>query len=288
MKITEEPTNTNGKAAPQAQAVAAGPSDSSPRFVGKFDLYSTKLPFLTKHYLPHGATRPQFEAVYREILTWQAKPDFSVRIALREDTPDATAGQNGMFSCSEVYNPLDEEEITPIHIVHGTATTVSFSSKETLHRSMVGMAPGYIARLELNGDECDLCECGIIDTGAGSLKMRKVWEGMSPTGEKQELFEGYFFFKTVNGPILVRKGWGFALPYSSGFWAVRALKDGDGNEIGIDAGDGTYKASGIRPVEDDGRFYADDDDEEDDEDEDEDEDEDDRILRAIYMATKLF
>lgn len=249
---TPLPAVTAEPAAQPAVAVAAtSESDSSPRFVGKFDLYSTKLPFLTRHYLPPGARKPQFEAVYKEILVWQAKPDFSIRIALLEDAPDKPVAKHGMFSCGEVYNPLSEEEITPIHIVHGAAKTVSFSAKETLHQSMVGRAPGYIARLELNPGECDQCHCGMINSGAGSLKMRKVWEGTSETGEKQELFEGYFFFKTQHGATLRRKNWGPSMPYSSGFWGVRALKDEDGEEIGIDTGDGSYEANGTRALEDD-------------------------------------
>ncbi|KAF7798971.1 hypothetical protein EIP86_010200 [Pleurotus ostreatoroseus] len=240
----EATVETSTQPADSTVAVAAEkPADSSPRFVGKFDLYSTMLPFLTKPYLPPGATEPQFEAVYKEILTKQAKSDFSARIALREDTPDANVAKNGMFSCGMVYNPMSEEEITPIRIVHGAAKSVSFSTAETLHKSMVGEASGYIARLELDTDECD--QCG-IKSGAGSLKMRRVWEGKSATGEKQELFEGSFFFKTQHGPLLSRKGWGSSMPYSSGFWAVRALKGGDGEEIGIDAGDGRPKRMEMR------------------------------------------
>lgn len=235
---------------PAAAVATPAESDSSPRFVGKFDLYSTELPFLTKHYLPAGAKKPQFEAVYNEILVWQAKPDFSIRIALLEDAPDKPVAKHGMFSTDVIYNPLSGEKITPIHIVHGAAKTISFSAQETLHQSMVGQAPGYIARLELDADECDQCHCGMINSGAGSLKMRKVWEGTSKTGEKQELFEGYFFFKTQNGATLRRKNWGAATPHSSGFWGVRALKNKKGEEIGIDAGDGSYKANGTRPLED--------------------------------------
>ncbi|KAJ3548687.1 hypothetical protein NM688_g5263 [Phlebia brevispora] len=235
-----------------AQPVAATANNNtsaetpaSPGFIGKFDLYSTLLSFLQKKYLPQGATKPQFEAVYKEILKYQAKNDQSMRIALAARSSDAQTGEYGMFSCPIVTNPLTDEELTPIHVIKGEATTVTFLKTETAHASTVGTSSGFIARLELDTDGNDHCDCGgMVDKGEGTLKMHKVWEGKGENGEKVELFEGYFLFTIKNGPTLRRKGFGNSMPFSSPFWGVRARKNKKGEEIGIDAGDGSYWSVG--------------------------------------------
>ncbi|TDL20191.1 hypothetical protein BD410DRAFT_704318, partial [Rickenella mellea] len=79
--------------------------------------------------------------------------------------------------------------------------------------------------------------CGMIKSGRGVIKMRKVWAD-EDSGEK-ELFEGYFAFKVVYGSSLRSMGFGSNELYKLKFWAVRALKK-DGKEVGIDPGKGTY------------------------------------------------
>ncbi|KAJ3548688.1 hypothetical protein NM688_g5262 [Phlebia brevispora] len=247
-KMPTQRKDTDNASAHPAAATATNDArtetSASPRFVGKFDLYSTKLPFLRKHYLPEGQDEPQFEAVYKEILKWQAKNDWSIRIALEATSPDAKAGEYGMFSCRQVYNPLSDEEITPIHITNGQAKMITIGSTQTAHKSTAGEWPGFIARLALNARVSEQCNCGMIKSGTGTLKMHKVWEGRGENGEQVELLEGYFFFVTENGSTLRRKGWGSRSPYSSPFWGVRARKNEKGEEIGIDAGDGTYRSTG--------------------------------------------
>ncbi|KAJ3548684.1 hypothetical protein NM688_g5265 [Phlebia brevispora] len=227
----------------QAGNNARSDTASSPRFAGKFDLYSTQLEFLKKVYLPEGETKPQFEAIYQEVLKYQAKDDWSIRIALNEGSPNTKAGEYGMFSCQDVTNPLSDEEISPIRIINGEAKTVDFGTSETAHASMMGRSPGYIAQLELDAKNSEKCDCGMIKSGNGTLKMHKVWEGQGEDGEQVELFEGYFFFRTENGPTLRRNGWGSSLPYSSPFWGVRARKNEKGEEIGIGIGRSTYKST---------------------------------------------
>ncbi|GJE99477.1 hypothetical protein PsYK624_157410 [Phanerochaete sordida] len=189
----------------------------APHFSGKFDVYSTKLPFLQREYLPEGASKPNFAAVHSKILFYQAKPDFSLRIVLDGDA--------GRFACSQVVNPISDEELEPIRL-RGSAESVAFDAREAAHKSTVGAGPGYAARMALDTAHTG---CGMVKSGKGTLKMRRVWEE-----DGKELFEGYWDFDVTYGPTLRRKGFGGGDTYAGAFWAVRALKDAEGEEIGID------------------------------------------------------
>ena len=216
-KASQTSDKVSQKAAPKTSDSA--PSKSEPaHFSGKFDLYSTQLPFLHREYLPEGATKPSFEAVYNKILFYQAKPDFSLRIALGENG-------GGRFSCVRVENPMSGEELEPIHIRGHPSDRIVFGEFEAAHHSTVGLGAGYIA--DLNLDTADT-GCGMVESGMGALKMRRVWEK-----EGKELFEGYWSLQICYGPTLRRKNFGCADSYEGAFWAVRALKDAEGKEIGI-------------------------------------------------------
>jgi hypothetical protein len=206
---------------------------------GKFDLYSTQLSFLRSEYTPKGATAPNFQAVYEKILFYQAKPDFSFRCALRTEAGDDSTSQ-GQFACSQVVDPMGDEPLEPLYIVHGqTKSSVKFGAKESAHPSTVGSGWGYEAKIELDMDG-DGFGCGMINSGRGTFKMRKVW--VAPDDDTKELFEGYWTLKIVYGPTLRRKGFGTSNSYSGPFWGVRALKK-NGEEVGIDPGDGEYVSS---------------------------------------------
>jgi hypothetical protein len=220
---------------------------------GKFDLYSTRLPFLVSEYLPKGAKTPNFRAVYEKILFYQAKPDFSMRCALREEA--------GQFACSNVVNPISDEPLEPLCIVGGrTKESVKFDQTQSAHPSTVGTGWGYEAKIELDTANAG---CGMITSAKGTFKLRKVWGALGNDGNESELFEGYWSLKVVYGPTLRRKGFGTGDSYGGSFWGVRALKK-DGKEVGIDAGDGSYMSTslyglvGEEDVDDDGFLEFDD------------------------------
>ncbi|KAJ6520457.1 hypothetical protein C8R45DRAFT_60969 [Mycena sanguinolenta] len=69
---------------PVANSSEAATNASSPvSLSGKFDLYAMQLPFLAKVYLPQGESEPQFIALHKKILEYQAKPDFTAMLAPR-------------------------------------------------------------------------------------------------------------------------------------------------------------------------------------------------------------
>lgn len=201
--------------APTSKAVS---EPQAPRFAGKFDLYSTKLPFLLREYLPSGASAPDFEAVHSKIQFYQAKSDFSLRIILAE-------GGAGRFACALVANPMSDEELGPIRISGRSAPAFAFDEDEAAHESTVGTGPGYTGRLTLDTSRSG---CGMIQSGTGNIKMRRVWEKNG-----QELFEGFWDLRVSYGPTLRRKSFGSGGSYAGAFWGVRGRKDAEGNEIGI-------------------------------------------------------
>ncbi|TDL20185.1 hypothetical protein BD410DRAFT_791286 [Rickenella mellea] len=197
-------------------------------FTGKFDLYATELSFLESEYLPKGATSPNYKAVFEKILFYQAKPDFSLRCALIAH-PVGGTGSIGRLSCSSFVNPISGEELGPIYIIGGqTKPSVNFGAVASAHSSTVGVGIGYEAKVDLDVKGGG-CSCGMISSGVGSFKMRKVWAAE----DGKELFEGYVSLKVVYGRALRRKGFGNGDSFSVPFWAVRALKV-DGREVGID------------------------------------------------------
>lgn len=239
---TMPPTVISSTTKPQASAkFAAQPLPS--QLTGKFDVYTIGLPFLAKEYLPNGAKTPNFKAVYEKILFYQAKPDFSLRIALREEVgqTQSTGGRVDFRGC--ITNPISDEPLEGWVITGGkTSESINFSAAESAHPSTAGTGWGYEAEVEMDDSE-DGCGCGMINSGKGTFKLRKVWSapGIGEDGEKKELelFEGRLSIKIDYGPTLRRKGFGTGAFYPHSVWAVRALKK-DGKEVGIDAGDGMY------------------------------------------------
>ncbi|KAI0313309.1 hypothetical protein OF83DRAFT_1142080 [Amylostereum chailletii] len=163
-------------------------------------------------YLPEGTSKPRHEAVYNKILTYQAKNDFTVRIALMDSDP-----ASGKFHTVCITNPFSEEPIEePIFITGGKTQDVTFDKGEGAH-----------------GDSVHGC-IGVTG-GNGFIKMRKVWEKITDD-ECNELFEGYWRVKVQHGAMLRRKGHGPSTTFDTPFWAVRAREGEDGKEIGIEAG----------------------------------------------------
>ncbi|KAI0327345.1 hypothetical protein GY45DRAFT_1373234 [Cubamyces sp. BRFM 1775] len=115
---------------------------AAPRFEGKFDLYSTQLPFLMSEYLPAGASKPDFSAVHDKILFYQAKPDFSLRVVLGTDG-------EGCLACSQIANPISDEELEPIMISGAMKRNVRFNAEEAAHASTIGTGEGFEGKLTL-------------------------------------------------------------------------------------------------------------------------------------------
>jgi hypothetical protein len=198
-------------------------------------MYSARLPFLHSEYLPKDAKKPNFQAVYDKILFYQAKPDFTLRCALRTVHGRESMSQ-GRLECSSVTNPISDEILEPLCITNGLINdSVTFNAQESIHPTTVGDGAGYEAKIMLDQGGSESCGCGMINSAKGILKMRKVWE--APGEPEKELFEGYWSLKVNYGPTLRRKGFGTGDSYDSPIWAVRALTK-DGEEVGIDAGDG--------------------------------------------------
>ncbi|GBE83573.1 hypothetical protein BKA93DRAFT_771703 [Sparassis latifolia] len=212
-----------------AKASASAPDKEAeipePKFSGNFDIYAATLPFLTKVCLPSGQTTPQYEELYKTILTYQAKPDSSGRCYL-----PAGATSAGKFECSQVEDPMSEEALdVEINFVT-KEKKLSFTRAERGKFKTPGSseeAPGISATTTLEGSHCG------FDSAEGVFKMTRVWAKAMPTGEVQELFEGYFSLDVEYSWLYSSKGHGDGAEYEFGFWAVHARKNEEGEEIGL-------------------------------------------------------
>ncbi|KAI0058146.1 hypothetical protein BV25DRAFT_1295369 [Artomyces pyxidatus] len=210
------------------------------QFSGKFDLFTTTFRPLSSAYLPEGATAPHFEDLVKGVLLRQAIPDISIRVTLPSD---AMAPKSGIFACPSITNPMSDEEVEPIRILDCKTQDVSFGENEAVHGSTVGKGVGILAKLRLDTDN----DC-MMDSGLGTFKIRKVWEGKvrtegSVSDQTVELFEGYWTIKVRDvlvqhllvhvlrlpklqySSLLRRKGFGSGNAGEGAFWGVRALKD---------------------------------------------------------------
>lgn len=210
--------------------------EGGPSYAGNFDIYGMNLPFLKKVYLPKDT--PQFEALYNEIMTFQAKPDFSGRCYF----PPGVSG-DGSFVSNAVAEPMGDEAYE-IALTGLTKKEISFNQAELSKfpdpASTRSVGPGIKATVELADDGC------MPSSGRGEMKMKRVWTkevnvAEDVTGVKssheysgsQELFEGVFTLKVKYSGMLKRKGFGSGEDYKFGFWAVRARIDETGKEVGL-------------------------------------------------------
>jgi hypothetical protein len=183
--------------------------------------------------LPEGAATPDFEAVYNVILFYQKNPDFTFQCALRTNPVGQSVGR---LRSAELMHPLSREPLESVHVIEGqTKGCVRFDEAESAHPSTIGQGFGYEAKLDLDTDG-DVSISGMLTSGTGIFKMRKVWEDQF---EGRELFEGYWRIEVV---FSVTLSFGKSLVLAFPFWAVRALRK-QGEEVGIDAGHGNYVPS---------------------------------------------
>ncbi|KAK0475145.1 hypothetical protein IW261DRAFT_1422468 [Armillaria novae-zelandiae] len=184
--------------------------ENGPLFSGKFDLYAMVLPFLSKVYLPtNSSSTPQYEELYKTILTYQAKPDFSAQIAL----PDAPYMKDG-----------------DIKAVNKLSHTEHQNSFFLVHDSDMGSGPAITANTGITDGGCG------IQTARGKFMMKRVWTKANPDGSLIELFEGFFSLMISYSSLYKRKGHGSGDDTEFAFWAVRARKDANGKEIGLNLG----------------------------------------------------
>lgn len=195
-----------------------------PQFTGNFDLYDMRLPFLQNPYLSEGSSKPNHEAVYKTILTYQAKNDRSARCYLSSSILD-----NSRFECAGMLEPFSEE---PFDIAINSlepCTTLSFSEDELdlfVSQHARPDAPGVSGEMELEEDSCG------IDDASGVFKLERVWTTFGDAGELLELFEGVASFNVSYSGLYRRKGHGPGQDVEFAMWGVRA-RVVDGKELGL-------------------------------------------------------
>ncbi|KAF7362895.1 hypothetical protein MVEN_00639900 [Mycena venus] len=213
-------------------------STVEPNPSGKFDLYAMELPFLAKAYLPPGQAEPQFGALYDTILTYQAKPDFTARCAIPEapfgkDT-DGAGEENekrGRLESAVLEDPMEGMPWDIALVDLSLADPLVFppaERKQFASLPQTNCGAGIQGRTVLAAEHCG------VQRADGVFRMQRVWTG-ERDGKAVELWEGYLSFDVVHGGMYRRKGHGSGEKIGFPFWAVRARKGEDGNEIGLHA-----------------------------------------------------
>lgn len=184
-----------------------------------------ELDFLTQVYRPRGTSGANYKALYDKILTFQAKNDRTARIYL----PDAPYTESGLFTSGAIMDPMQELpfDFALTHIKEVSRLPLTAAQKK-LFITPPGDEPGISAAIELADDHC-----GVAST-KGVFMLKPAWNVTAEDGATKEIFEGYFDLKLSYSSLYRRKGHGSGLPdIKVAFWAVRARRDKDGNEIGI-------------------------------------------------------
>ncbi|KAK7440407.1 hypothetical protein VKT23_017045 [Stygiomarasmius scandens] len=205
---------------------------SAPKFVGKFDLYSMSLSFLSEVYLPRGMSTPQYEKLYEAILTYQAKPDFSAQCVIPD--PSGLTSQSGLMRSGGFLDPFSREPFDIAmndikHLEKVESYPASLDSCFELTQPQVNV-PGVRAKLCIQDGGCG------INSSSGDFCMTRVWKKVDSNGQTVELFEGALEFDVSYSGLYSNKGHGNGNDANFGFWGVRARKDQDGKEIGLEVG----------------------------------------------------
>ncbi|KAJ7172823.1 hypothetical protein C8R43DRAFT_1058272 [Mycena crocata] len=213
--LPQEVRNTFTTAKPAKTA-----SKSSSSLAGKFDLYAMELPFLSSVYLPAGASQHNFAALYKTILTYQAKPDSTAQCVL-------PAGDTaGRLSSAALEDPMEglPWDIALTDLTHVDALKFSAKERKPFVTPPREGIPGVKAQTGLAHDHCG------VQSASGVFRMQHAWTGSA--GE--EVFEGYMSFNVVHSAMYKRKRHGSGLKVDFAFWAVRARRDAHGKEIGLE------------------------------------------------------
>lgn len=191
----------------------------APDLSGNFDIYSMDLPFLSKVYLPGGKGAPQLEALYKTILTYQTKNDYTAQCVL-------PISDDGLFASGDICDPMEETPLM-ISLSAKTVENLKFTSSERdlFITAPSAEGPGISADMEITEGHC-MMEA----SGALKLKRASAWVEKDG-GALVEIFEGCLSFEVVNSALYRRKRLGDGQEHAFAFWAIRARKDKDGKEI---------------------------------------------------------
>ena len=189
------------------------------------------LPFLEREYLPANSTSPEYDKVYKTILTYQAKNDQTARCYLA--SPTSTDPKDvSCFSSRLMEDPMEEMPFAITIDSLQPHKSLSFTKNELssfLAPDAILEGPGISGEMELANSHCG------IQSASGVFKMKRMWTKPNPDvdGEFVELFEGFVSFDVSYSGLYRRKGHGNGNSIEFAFWGVRSRKDKDGKEIGL-------------------------------------------------------
>jgi hypothetical protein len=217
------------------------PSSGSPKFAGNFDLYSM-CDLIEEGQVPREPF-PQCDEVYDAIINSNpgitaqcylgapVSPYDEDEFDLGSDDADANVPASmGQFRGPTICDPFVEQLynviITSIEAQDSLAFTEELDQFPTRDSDPSG--PGMTAQLELAGSG----HPG-VDSASGYIKFVRLWTKAGPNGELLEVFEAYLNLEVVFEWDFRFRGHGRSENNELAFWAVRAKKDHNGQEIGL-------------------------------------------------------
>lgn len=183
------------------------------------------LPFLSKVFLPTGASTPNYEALYQTILTYQADNDHTAQffLASPDDADDAST-----LTSPAIMDPMDEApfDLSICSIKHHVSLSLPTEPPSIALVCPAPDSPGVSASAALEEMHCG------IQSASGAFKLKRVWTKTTSSGDFVELFAGHFLFNITYASMYKRKGHGTGQKHNWAFWAVRARTGDDGKEVG--------------------------------------------------------
>ena len=179
-----------------------------------------ELSFISKLYPQNGTSTPQYEEIYRMILTHQGKNNNTAQLSL--ESPDAPLAS--ILESPDIQDPMAEYpfEIVIDSIKHNASLSLPKDKLPSIGRLPGG--PGISALTSLGGDRCG------IRSASGVFKLKRVWAKDDTPHGFAELFAGYFTFNVSYGGMYKSVTRGKGQKHKWGFWAIRAKTGDDGTE----------------------------------------------------------
>lgn len=186
-----------------------------------------ELPYLSKVYLPKGVSTPQYEDLYKTILTYQVKDNNTAQFFLASPT-DAHGAS--ILKSPAIMDPMIESPFDiSIHSIkhHLLLSLPSDKLPSVASVSPAPDSPGVSASMTLKDMHCG------IQSASGVFKLKRVWTKAMSHGDFAELFAGYLSFNISYSGIFKRQNHGMGQNHKWEFWAIRARTGDDGKEVGL-------------------------------------------------------
>lgn len=183
-----------------------------------------------------GTATPHFEEVFNAIAKTTTAHAAQIYLASSDSLLDLEDidGEEilGRMKGPGIVDPFVQEPYDMFVTSVETESLIEWTDDELMQfpeRDSDPVGPGINAKTILGSDG----HHGMVQSAGGYIKLARVWSKVGANGQLLELFEGYCSLEVVYEWKFMKKGHGQRGYEGFSFWAVRAKKDENGNEIGL-------------------------------------------------------